>query len=59
MSLKFFNCPECDKATFIKADESNGSAVSCEYCGRNFETGDARPFEMSHKFKPGDSIYAC
>jgi transcription elongation factor Elf1 len=59
MRLRFFNCPECDKATFIKADESNPDVMRCEYCDTTFTVGDTRPFEMSVGTEIDRTLYAC
>ena len=58
-NLKYYNCPECDKPTFMNADDEN-QIGKCEHCGHEFSvSADARPFEMCSNISSADAVYAC
>jgi hypothetical protein len=48
MSLRFFNCPDCNQPCFVfDKEEDDEISVTCE-CGTNFcVSADTHPFEMA------------
>jgi ribosomal protein L37AE/L43A len=59
-NLKYYNCPQCDKPTFIRAEAEQDDTQQCEHCGAEFSVEqDARPFEMCSRISPNDAVYAC
>jgi ribosomal protein L37AE/L43A len=59
-NLKYYNCPECDKPTFMRVDADQSDTKQCEHCGAEFSVAkDARPFEMCSQISSADAVYAC